>query len=191
MMKTVSFFPSAPAVTASNAGAAGMTGECCQIPWCVTRSSRRISRTPLSCLPLILPLPIIVNQSANVSMGFAVRRTIVRAVGCGEKCAASLPASQYTSTGSTRDPSPESAWARCPKYKWDLLALQHRVHMAVKQRDRWNLSTTGAAKAENIVSQGCQQESNAAPSDVTALLEKWHNNNDRTNGTEVKHCSEG
>lgn len=69
MMTAVSFSPSAPAVTASNAGTMGMTGECCQISWSVTRSSWRISRTPLSCLPLILPLPIIVNQSVIVSEG--------------------------------------------------------------------------------------------------------------------------
>ncbi|MEQ2177834.1 hypothetical protein GOODEAATRI_007718 [Goodea atripinnis] len=106
-----------------------MTGECCQIPWSVTRISWRISRTPLSCLPLILPLPIIVNQSAIVSTGVAVWRTIVREAGCGEKCAARLPASQYTSSGATRGPSPEAAWAGCRKYKRDLFALQHRVHM--------------------------------------------------------------
>lgn len=49
-----------------------MTGECCQSPWSVTRSSWRILRTLLPYLPLILPLPIIVNQSGIVSSGVAV-----------------------------------------------------------------------------------------------------------------------
>lgn len=73
----------------------GMTGEWCLSSWSVTGSSRRISRAPLSCLPSILPLPIIVNQSGSVSTGEAVH-----CQGSGVQRAASCtPASHYTSTG--------------------------------------------------------------------------------------------
>lgn len=92
MMTTGSFSPSAPAVTACNAGVAGMTGECCQIPWSVTGSSRRISHTPFSCLPLILPLPIIVNQSAIVSTGGSCTANDCQGSGVRRE-ACSMPAS--------------------------------------------------------------------------------------------------
>lgn len=99
----------APAVTGPNPGAAGMTGEWCQSPWSVTGSSGRISHAPLSCLPSILPLPIIVNQSGIVSTGGAVQQAIAGAAGCSEQHACQ-PLHQH---GATRGPAQETAWAGC------------------------------------------------------------------------------
>lgn len=120
----------APAVTGSYPGAAGMTGEWCQSPWSVTGSSRRISRTPLSCLPSILPLPIIVNQSGIVSTGGAVQQAIARAAGCREQQAARLPA-----TTPARGP-PGAPLERPPGQdattRTESFSLRHIMHMAKK-----------------------------------------------------------
>lgn len=59
-----------------------MTGERCQSAGSATASSWRLSHTlPPSCLPSILPLPIIVNQGGVVSAGGAVRRGDCRGSG--------------------------------------------------------------------------------------------------------------
>lgn len=81
------------AVTGSNPASAGMTGEWCQSLWSVTGSSGRISRALLSCLPSILPLSIIVNQSGGVSTGGDCQSSGVRrGAGC-------TLASHYAGTG--------------------------------------------------------------------------------------------
>lgn len=113
MMTIASFSQAAPAVTGPNPGAAGMTGELCQKPRSVTRSSGRISRT-LSCLPSILPLPIIVNQSGGVSAGVAVQQAIARAAGCGEQhAAARLPATTHQHRGPPGAPLERMPSAGC------------------------------------------------------------------------------
>lgn len=59
---------------------------------CDWKLRENFTRAPLSCLPSILPLPIIVNQSGIIStMGGAVRQATARAAGCGEQYAA-IPA---------------------------------------------------------------------------------------------------
>lgn len=73
------------AVPGPNVSVAGMTGERCQSARSATASSWRISHTLPSCLPSILPLPIIVNQGGVVSAGGAVRQEIAEAAGCTEK----------------------------------------------------------------------------------------------------------
>lgn len=83
--------------------AAGMTGEWCQSACSVTASSRRFSSVQLSCLPSILPLPIIVNQSSTVSAGGAVGLETARAAGCIEQQAA------YHQRRATRGPFQEAA----------------------------------------------------------------------------------
>lgn len=72
----------AAAVPGPNVSVAGMTGERRQS---ATASSWRISHTLPSCLPSILPLPIIVNQGGVVSAGGAVRQEIAEAAGCTEE----------------------------------------------------------------------------------------------------------
>lgn len=57
------------AVPGPNVSVAGMTGERCQSARSAAASSWRISHTLSSCLPSILPLPIIVNQGGVVSAG--------------------------------------------------------------------------------------------------------------------------
>lgn len=73
------------AVPGPNGSGAGMTGERCQSARSAAASSWRISHTLPSCLPSILPLPIIVNQGGVVSAGGAVRQEIAEAAGCAEE----------------------------------------------------------------------------------------------------------
>lgn len=73
------------AVPGPNVSVAGMTGERCQSARSAAASSWRISHTLSSCLPSILPLPIIVNQGGVVSAGGAVRQEIAEAAGCTEE----------------------------------------------------------------------------------------------------------
>lgn len=116
----------APAVTGPNPRAAGMTGEWCRSLWSVTGSSGRISRAPLSCLPSILPLPIIVNQSGVVSTGGAVQQgSVVRR--------ARLPAPP-PARGTQGAPLRRLPGQDATTKKWNLFSLQHIVHMAGKHR---------------------------------------------------------
>lgn len=108
----------------------GMTGEWCLSSWSVTGSSRRISRAPLSCLPSILPLPIIVNQSGSVSTGEAVQQAIARAAGCREQLAARLPAT--TPARGHQGPFSRGCLGMMPQLKLKPFALQHIMHMAEK-----------------------------------------------------------
>lgn len=78
----------------------------------MTGSSGSISRTHLSCLPSILPLPIIVNQGGIVSTGGAEQQAIAKAAGCIEQQAAYLPATP-PAQGHWGPPSQEAAWAGC------------------------------------------------------------------------------
>lgn len=73
------------AVPGPSVSVAGMTGERCQSARSATASSWRISHTLPSCLPSILPLPIIVNQGGVVSAGGAMRQEIAEAAGCTEE----------------------------------------------------------------------------------------------------------
>lgn len=107
-----------------------MTGEWCQSPWSVTGSSGRISRTPLSCLPSILPLPIIVNQSGIVSTGRAVQQAIARAAGCREQQAPRLPAT--TPAQGHQGPLSRGCLGKMPQLKLKPFALRHTMHMAEK-----------------------------------------------------------
>lgn len=73
------------AVPGPNVSVSGMTGERCQSARSATPSSWRISHTLPSCLPSILPLPIIVNQGGVVSAGGAVRQETAEAAGCTDE----------------------------------------------------------------------------------------------------------
>lgn len=99
-------------------------------PWSVTGSSGRISRAPLSCLPSILPLPIIVNQSSIVSTGGTVQQAIARAAGCGEQHATCLPA--ITPARGHQGPLSRGCLGRMPQLKLRPFSLLHIVHMAEK-----------------------------------------------------------
>lgn len=113
MTTTAYFSQAAPAVTGLNPGAAGMTGELCQSPWSVTGSSGRIPRAPLSCLPSILPLPIIVNQSGAVS---TEELRGVRLPGQRGAERSTLHTCQpLHQHGATRGPSQEAAGCRMPQ----------------------------------------------------------------------------
>lgn len=82
-----------------------MTGERRQS---ATAGSWRISHTLPSCLPSILPLPIIVNQGGVVSAGGAVRQEIAEAAG-GTEEQGCVPAGRGPAGGPFQEPA-EARW---------------------------------------------------------------------------------
>ncbi len=105
-----------------------------------------------------------------------MRQAIARAAGCREQQAARLP--NTTPVRGRQGPLSRGCLGKMPHLKPKPFALPHVMHMAEKHRGVKPLEQlcvdkrAAEALVADIVSQGCQQESNAALSVVTALLEK-------------------
>lgn len=158
------------AVPGPNVGVAGMTGERCQSTHSATASSWRISHTPPSpsCLPSILPLPIIVNQGGIVSAGGAVRQEIAEAAGCTEEHGCVPP-----DRGPLGAPFQEPAQAR-----WHAISQTFAVAMYKAQRVRneggetLTESSSRRPCGEHQAWGGCQRDGDVASSVVTGLVRK-------------------